>query len=269
MKRVNGIPILGFGTWPLSSEEARRAILTALEVGFRHIDTAQMYGNEAEVGGALAASGVKREELFIVTKVAPGNIGRDSFMPSVEKSLVHLGGPVDLLLIHWPPAEDIFDAAVDLLSEAKERGHAKAIGVSNFTIAMMMRAAKRARSPLLTNQVEFHPLIDQAKLKEAATKLGIAISAYAPLGRGAVMKDPVIQAIARKHGRPASEVALAWITQQDVIAIPMTTKRDNAISNLRALDLVLSAADMAAISKVSKGHKRIVSPAGWAPDWDK
>ena len=248
MKRVNGIPILGFGTWPLSSDEARRAIATALEVGFRHVDTAQMYGNEAEVGGALAASGVKRKELFIVTKVAPGNLGRDSFMPSVEGSLAHLGGPVDLLLIHWPPGEGPFRSGGR--TPVGGQGARPCQGDRGQQFHHRHDDACRQARPIamLANQVEFHPLIDQAKLKEAATKLGIAISAYSPLGRGAVMKDPVIQAIAR-NTRPPSEVALAWITQQDVVAIPMTTKRENAASNLRALDLVLPEEDMAAISR--------------------
>jgi 2,5-diketo-D-gluconate reductase B len=268
MKRVNGIPILGFGTYPLSSDEADRAISTALELGFRHVDTAQMYGNEAEVGRALARSGLARSELYIVTKVDPSNVSAQRFLSSVERSIAHLGGPVDLLLIHWPPAEAQFDKAVDLLSEAHARGFSRAIGVSNFTIAMMQRAASRAQSPIIANQVEFHPLIDQAKLKMEADQLGVALMAYCPLGRGHVMKNAVIQEIAKRLGRPASEVGLAWILQQDVVAIPMTTKRENAASNLRALDLVLSAADMNAITQVSKGHRRLISPAGWAPKWD-
>ena len=268
MKRVNGIPILGFGTYPLSSDEADRAIMMALELGFRHVDTAQMYGNEAEVGRALARAGLARSELTVVTKVDPSNLGTERFLPSVERSIAQLGGPVDLLLIHWPPAEAHFDHAVDLLIEAQARGLTRAIGVSNFTCAMMRRAQARASSSLLANQVEFHPLIDQAKLKAEADRLGMALMAYCPLGRGEVMKNPTIQAIALRLGRPASEVALAWILQQDVIAIPMTTKRENAQSNLRALDLVLSAADMNAITQVSKGNRRLISPAGWAPQWD-
>jgi 2,5-diketo-D-gluconate reductase B len=227
-----------------------------------------MYGNEAEVGRALARSGIARSELYIVTKIDPSNIGAQRFLSSVERSIAHLGGPVDLLLIHWPPAEAQFDAAVDLLSEAHARGLSRAIGVSNFTIAMMQRARLRAQSPIIANQVEFHPLIDQAKLKTEADSLGIALMAYCPLGRGHVMKNAVIQEIANRLGRPASEVGLAWILQQDVVAIPMTTKRENAMSNMRALDLALSAADMQAITQVSKGNRRLISPAGWAPQWD-
>lgn len=268
MKRVNGIPILGFGTYPLSSDEADRAIATALELGFRHVDTAQMYGNEAEVGRALERSGIARGDLYIVTKVDPGNIGADRFVASVERSIAHLGGPVDLLLIHWPPPDKHFDRAVDLLIEAKDRGFTKSIGVSNFTIAMMQRAQKRAGNALIANQVEFHPLIDQSRVREEGERLGVTLMAYCPLGRGEVMKSKVIQEIGYKLKRPASEVALAWILQQNVVAIPMTTKRENAASNLRALDLVLSQADMDAITQVSKGNRRLISPSGWAPKWD-
>lgn len=268
MKRVNGIPILGFGTYPLSSDEADRAIATALDLGFRHVDTAQIYGNEADVGRALRNSGVARSELYIVTKVDPGNIGADRFLASVERSLAHLGGPVDLLLIHWPPSEKQFDRAVDLLVEARERGFTSAVGVSNFTIAMMQRAQKRANNALIANQVEFHPLIDQSRVREAAEKLGMVLMAYCPLGRGEVMKSKVIQEIGYRLKRPASEVALAWIMRQNVVAIPMTTKRENAASNLRALELVLSQADMDAITQVSKGNRRLISPSGWAPKWD-
>ncbi len=217
MKRVNGIPILGFGTYPLSSDEADRAIATALELGFRHVDTAQMYGNEAEVGRALQRSGIQRQDLYIVTKVDPGNIGADRFLTSVERSIAHLGGPVDLLLIHWPPADKHFDTAVDLLIEAKERGFAKAIGVSNFTIAMMQRAQARTAHALIANQVEFHPLIDQARVKAEAARLGMALMAYCPLGRGEAMKNKVIQEIGyrlsgqpRKWRSPGSCSRMSW-----------------------------------------------------------
>ena len=199
MKRVNGIPILGFGTYPLSRDEADRAISTALELGFRHVDTAQMYGNEAEVGRVLERSGIARTDLFIVTKVDPGNVGADRFLASVERSIAHLNGPVDLLLIHWPPSDKHFDKAVDLLIDAKERGFCRAIGVSNFTIAMMQRAQARAANALIANQVEFHPLIDQARVKAEADRLGMALMAYCPLGRGEAMK---------KQGHPGDRLPI-------------------------------------------------------------
>ena len=262
----NGIPLQGFGTWPLSAAQARSAILMALEVGFRHIDTAQLYGNEAEVGAAVAASGLKRAEVFITTKVKPDNLSRAQFLPSVRRSLEDLQTDrADLLLIHWPPKQD-FEAMIALLAEAKAQGLAARIGVSNFNLAMLQKAA--ALAPLVSLQVEFHALIDQSRMKAAADRLGLTVSAYTPLGRGAVMKDPAVQKVAAETGKPASEVALAWIFQQGVAAIPMTTKRANADSNFRARTLVLSPAQMAALTAASRQNRRFVNPPGWGPDWD-
>lgn len=240
----------------------------ALELGFRHIDTAQMYGNERDVGKALAASGVPRREVFVVTKVDPGNLGRDRFRPLVEQSVEDLGGPPDLLLVHWPPADQDIDAVVDRLSGVQQAGLAGSIGISNFPTRLMRQAAARAAVPLVNNQVEFHPYIDQAVVLAEARALGMTLSAYCPLGRGAVLQDPAIMAVARKHGRPASEVVLRWIIQQGVAAIPMTTKRDNAASNLRALSFCLGDDDMAAISALTARHRRLVSPASMSGRWD-
>jgi 2,5-diketo-D-gluconate reductase B len=269
MKTINGIPILGYGTWPLTGDECYRGVSMALELGIRHIDTAQIYGNEREVGRAIAASGVKRAELFLVTKVAHDNLTLGKFPKSVAASLEALQtDQVDLLLIHWPPPEKMFDAMIDRLSEAQTRKQARLIGVSNFTIAQMKRAAKQAGAAVINNQVEFHPLLDQSRVKAEADKLDIALSAYSPLGRGAVLKEPVIIEIARKLGRPPSEVALRWIIQQGVVALPMTTKRENCLSNLRALDFELSDQDMKTITALTRQNRRLISPAGWAPKWD-
>jgi diketogulonate reductase-like aldo/keto reductase len=155
---------------------------------------------------------------------------------------------------------------IDRLSEAHARKQARMIGVSNFNIAMMKRAAEHA--PIVVNQVEFHPLLDQSRVKAEAEKLGLALAAYSPLGRGAVLKEQVIIEIARKLGRPAAEVALRWIIQQGVIVLPMTTRRENCLSNLRALDFELSPDDMAAITALNHQNRRLISPAGWAPKWD-
>ena len=264
----NGIPLLGFGTFPLQDDEVRRCVETALEVGFRHVDTAQMYGNERQVGRALAAAGVPRRELYIVTKVDPGNAGADRFQGSVKKSIEDLGGPVDLLLIHWPPEDSHVDAVIDRLVAAHATGLARNIGISNFPTALMRRAAARSPVKLINNQVEFHPLIDQSKVLAEARKLDMTLSAYCPLGRGLAMKNPAIGEIARKHGRPASEVALRWIIQQGVVAIPMTTKRENAISNFRALSFTLPDDDMAVISSQTAQHHRLISPAWMKGRWD-
>lgn len=263
-----GIPLLGIGTFPLAGSEVERAVISAIEIGFRHIDTAQMYGNEKQVGEALRQAGVPRQDLYVVTKVDPGNLGASRFRSSVERSMANLGSPADLLLIHWPPADDELDATVGRLAEAHAAGLAKNIGISNFPTRLMRRAAQRSPVKLINNQVEFHPLIDQGAVLAEARALGMTLSAYCPLGRGLVMKDAVIQEIAARHGRPPSQVALRWIIQQGVAAIPMTTKRDNAISNFGALSFTLPDEDMAAISARTALNKRLISPSWMRGRWD-
>lgn len=268
MQAVNGIPILGFGTWPLAGEAVRRAVGMALELGLRHVDTAQMYGNEPDVGQAIAASGLPRNALFVVTKVDPGNLGKARFAPSVARSMDDLGGPADLLLIHWPPPEDDFDATVERLIDEKAKGMARHIGVSNFNPAMLRRAQRVANGALICNQVEFHPLLDQTKLLATARELGIVLTAYSPLARGKAMQPKPIQDIAARLGRPASEVVLRWTFQQGVAAIPMTTKRENALSNINALNFHLSDEDMAAISALGKPDGRTINPSWMRGRWD-
>jgi diketogulonate reductase-like aldo/keto reductase len=269
MQTANGIPLLGYGTYPLTGTECRDGVAMALDVGLRHIDTAQLYDNEKDVGQAIARSGIKREEIFLVTKIARDNLGRRHFIHSLQDSLEKLAvAEVDLLLIHWPPDEADFDSAIDSLCVAQASGLARAIGVSNFTIPLMKRAARRASLPLVNNQVEFHPLLDQSRVCSEAQKLGMVLSAYSPLGRGAVLKDPTVQEVAKRLGRPPSEIALRWIVQQGVVALPMTTRRENAQSNMRIFDFELSAADMAKLSDASKQNRRLISPTGWAPQWD-
>jgi 2,5-diketo-D-gluconate reductase B len=264
----NGIPALGLGTWPLRGAEAQGAIAMAFELGLRHIDTAQMYGNERDVGKAVANSGLKREDIFVTTKVDPGNLGPQRFASSVARSIDDLGGPADLLLIHWPPPDAEIDGAVDRLVAEKENGNARAIGVSNFSPGMMKRAQARAKGQLVNNQVEFHPLLDQEKLLAEAKAQRIALSAYSPLARGKAMQPAVIQSIAARLGKPASAIVLRWIIQQGVIAIPMTTKRENALANLQAAAFELSDADMKAISAIGTRQGRTISMGGMAGRWD-
>ena len=204
-----------------------------------------------------------------MTKVGRDNLSRRYFIHSVQDSLEKLGVEhVDLLLIHWPPVEEDFDSAIDSLCVAQASGLARAVGVSNFTIPLMKRAVKRATQPLINNQVEFHALLDQSRVRAEAEKLGIVLSAYSPLGRGAVLKDPTVIEIAKRLGRPPSEIALRWIVQQGVVALPMTTKKANARSNMRIFDFELSQADMAKLTATSKQNRRLISPTGWAPKWD-
>jgi 2,5-diketo-D-gluconate reductase B len=268
MKTVNGIPILGTGTYPLIGEEAVNTVRMALELGLRHVDTAQMYGNEKAVGTAIASSGIPREELFVVTKVDPGNTSEARFHNSVSQSIADLGGPADLFLIHWPPDESGFDLALDLLMAEKRNGNAKEIGVSNFPIGMMRRAHERTGGAIICNQVEFHPLLDQSQVLQVARELGIALAAYSPLARGEALKPQVIQAIAERTGRRPSEIVLRWIVQQGVIAIPMTTKRANLESNLTAVDFALTDTDMSAISAIGSPEGRTINPSRMAGRWN-
>lgn len=269
MRTQKGIPILGCGTFPLRGDEVYRTVRMAIDLGIYHIDTAQMYGNEADVGQAIRECGVPRNELYVVTKVDPGNLSDDKFASSVVRSMDHLGGPADLLLIHWPPEAKEFDAALDRLVAEMQKGMARHIGVSNFTPNMMRRAYERTTGKIINNQIEFHPLLDQNALLAQAAKLGVVLSAYSPLGRGAAMKSEVIQSIAKRVNRNPSEIVLRWIVQQGVIAIPMTTKRENAVSNLGTLDFELSSDDMAAISGIGRLEGRLINPSWMADRWNE
>lgn len=266
--RANGIPLLGLGTYPLAGQQAFDAVTMAIDMGLRHIDTAQMYGNERDVGRAIHASGVKREDLFIVTKVDPSNLSVQRFAQSVARSVEDLGGPADLLLIHWPPSDSDMDSTLDRLAAEKAKGNAKAIGVSNFNPSMLHKAAQRLNGEAICNQVEFHPLLDQGKLLATARELGLVLEAYSPLARGAAMQPDIIKTIARKHGRLPSEIVLRWIVQHGVVAIPMTTKRENLVSNLRALTFELPEDDMAAISAIGTKSGRTINPSSMAGRWE-
>jgi 2,5-diketo-D-gluconate reductase B len=270
LQEIGGIPAIGFGTYPLKDEEADAAIKMALEVGYRHIDTAQMYGNEAVIGKALKAAGVARRDLFVTTKVGPANLSAAAFAPSVRRSLDALQmDRVDLLLIHWPPEDGkAIESAVGQLNVISEQGLATHIGVSNFPVAYLRRAVAASPRPLATNQVEYHPLLDQTVLKAASDVLTIPLTAYCPLARGTALTQPVVEGIARRLGEQPSTVVLAWIRQMGVIAVPMTTKRANAEANFRSLAITLDAKDMAAITALTSSNRRLVSWGAMASLWD-
>jgi 2,5-diketo-D-gluconate reductase B len=264
------IPPVGFGTWPLKDEVARDSVAMALGCGFRHIDTAQAYDNEKAVGEGLRASGLNREDIFLVTKVHFDNLSKAKFLPSVRASLDALKvDRVNLLLIHWPPRDDkLFDPAIDALCEAQSLGLAKHVGVSNFTPKLLRRAVKRAKAPLIANQVEFHPLIDQTKLLAAAKELSITLEAYCVLGRGKVLGQPAIQQIAERRGLSEAAIILRWVMQKGVVPLVQTTKRKNAEGNLAALDFSLSEVEMNSISSLNVRNERFISGGSWAPDWN-
>jgi diketogulonate reductase-like aldo/keto reductase len=270
--QANGasIPAIGYGTFTLSGEACAEAVGWALAAGYRHVDTARMYGNEAEVGQALKTSGLKRDEVFVTTKVwwtdlAPGDLER-----SAEGSLKRLGlDQVDLLLIHWPnPAVPVADSTA-ALCRMKRQGLARHIGVSNYPSALLEEAVGHATEPLVVNQVEYHPYLDQSTVKRACEKHGMAMTAYSPLGRAAAFEDPTLKALAQAHGRTVSQIILRWHVQQPgVIAIPRSTTRDHIIQNLDVFGFELSDEEMRRISGLARPNGRILEP-DFAPRWDK
>lgn len=265
------IPALGLGTFRLKDQVVIDSVSTALELGYRAIDTAQIYGNEAEVGQAVAASGVPRGELYLTTKIWTENLSRERLIPSLEESLDKLKTDyVDLCLIHWPSPGGAVPVAeyMAALAEAKARGLAREIGVSNFTLALMQQAIDAVGAgEIATNQVELHPYLQNRKVAGFAERHGIRITSYMTLGYGKVLGDAVIGEIAQRHGTTPAQVVLAWAMQLGYAVIPSSTKRANLASNLAARELRLSDADMAAIAALER-NERITSPASLAPAWD-
>lgn len=265
------IPALGLGTFRLKDQVVIDSVSTALELGYRAIDTAQIYGNEAEVGQAVAASGVPRGELYLTTKIWTENLSRERLIPSLEESLDKLKTDyVDLCLIHWPSPGGAVPVAeyMAALAEAKARGLAREIGVSNFTLALMQQAIDAVGAgEIATNQVELHPYLQNRKVAGFAERHGIHITSYMTLGYGKVLGDAGIGGIAQRHGTTPAQVVLAWAMQLGYAVIPSSTKRANLASNLAARELRLSDADMAAIAALER-NERITSPASLAPAWD-
>jgi len=260
-----------FGTFPLKGDDARQAIQTAADIGYRAFDTAQMYGNEGETGEALKATGLSRQELCITTKVHPDNFGEDKFLASVEQSLKNLQvDHVDVLLLHWPPVGGDIAPSLRLLQQGYDRGLAKNIGVSNYNIAMMRDAVSIIDAPIVTNQVEFHPLLNQDKLLAGANEVGIPLSSYCSVARGEIFKHAEFAEISESYGKTAAQVALRWIVQKGVSVNTMSTKPENIRANFDIMDFTLSNVDMARIEKLTKTGYRIVNKdlVRWAPDWD-
>ncbi len=260
-----------FGTYPLEGDVAINAILAAAEVGYRAFDTAQMYGNEAETGEALKATGIAREELCITTKVHPDNFGEDRFIASVEQSLKDLQiEQTDVLLLHWPPIDGDIAPSLKLLQRTLEQGLTRNIGVSNYTVQMMRHAKSIVDAPIVTNQVEFHPLLNQDKLIAGANEVGIPLSSYSSVARGEVFKHPEFAEIGKGYGKSAGQVVLRWILQKGVSINTMSTKPDNIRANFDIMDFTLSSVDMARIEKLTHTNYRIVTEdlVPWAPAWD-
>jgi 2,5-diketo-D-gluconate reductase B len=265
------IPIFGVGTFRLTGQTVIDSVRTALELGYRAVDTAQVYGNEAEVGQAIAESTLKRDELFVTTKIWTENYGKDKLIPSLRDSLKKLRMPyVDLTLIHWPaPGQGVELAEyMTALAEAKAEGLTRQIGISNFNIELTRQAMTAVgKSEIATNQIELSPYLQGPKLTAFLKEQGITVTSYMTLAYGKVLKDSVLMQIAQKHQATVAQVALAWALQLGYAVIPSSTKRENLASNLLARDLQLDADDMAKIATLDR-NGREVNPAGLAPAWD-
>ena len=260
-----------FGTFPLTGDVARNAILAAAQAGYRAFDTAQMYGNETETGAALSDTGLARADLCITTKVHPDNYSPNRFLRSVEKSLKNLNvDDVDVLLLHWPPADGNVVPPLELLQQARDKGLAKNIGVSNFNIRMMKDAVSAVDAPIVTNQVEFHPLLNQDVLLAASGQIGIPLSSYCSVARGEVFRHSEFGEIGAPYGKSAAQVVLRWIIQKGVSVNTMSTKPENIRSNFDIMDFTLSNVDMARIERLTRTGHRIVTRnvVPWAPPWD-
>ncbi|GAA5234241.1 2,5-didehydrogluconate reductase DkgB [Verticiella sediminum] len=265
------IPAFGLGTFRLQGQTVIDSVRNALDLGYRAIDTAQIYQNEADVGQAIAESGVARDELFVTTKIWVDRLGADKLVPSLKESLRKLRTErVDLTLIHWPsPGGAVpLDETLGALAEARQQGLTGQFGVSNFTIALLGEAIDIAgRDAIATNQIEVSPYLQNRAVTAYAREQGVHITSYMTLAYGKVIQDPVIQQIAQRLNATPAQVALAWALQQGYAVIPSSTKRANLESNLKAQQLRLSEADMAEIAKLDR-NERLASPEGIAPAWD-
>ena len=263
------IPAVGLGTWQLTGETARRAVEAALATGYRHIDTAQAYGNEREVGQAIRASAIPRDEIFLTTKVWWDRFRAGDLQRSAEESLRRLAvDAVDLLLLHWPNPEVPLEETLQALCEVKRRGMARHIGVSNFPVALIEQAVRISPEKLVTNQVEYHPFLDQSPVLAACRTHGMALTAYSPLARGEVFRSEVLKAIAQERGKTPSQIVIRWLIQQEgVVAIPRSSSPEHVRANFDVFDFELGAEEMQRIAGLARPDGRMVDP-DFAPDWD-
>jgi 2,5-diketo-D-gluconate reductase B len=261
------IPKLGLGTWQLAGAACEEAVRDALALGYRHVDTARMYGNEADVGRGLAAADVDRAEVFLTTKLLPQRLRADDVRRQVEGSLADLRTDyVDLLLIQWPsPDGTPLAETLGAMRELQDAGAVRHLGVSNFPAAMVREALELA--PIICDQVEYHPLLGQPALLELARERDLVITAYSPLAQGAVLREPAIRAIAEAHGKNPAQVVLRWLLDQpQVAAVPRASSHEHRAANLDIFDLELSDEERGAIAALQRGE-RTIAPS-WAPHWD-
>jgi 2,5-diketo-D-gluconate reductase B len=262
------IPLIGLGTWDLRGRACTRMVDEAIKLGYRHIDTAAMYDNEPAVGEGLRASGVKRDEVFVTTKVWQSDLAARDFERSTKKSLSNMKlDAVDLLLIHWPNPNIPLAETIGVLCKMKRDGLARHVGVSNFTVELVKQAVTLSTEPLVCNQIECHPYLDQSKVIAASRKHGMAVVAYSPISRGSAKNDALLARIGKAHGKSAAQVCLRWLVQQDIVVIPRTSKPERLKENFSILDFELSAAEMNQIVALANPRGRVVDWSG-SPKWD-
>lgn len=261
------IPVLGLGTWQLDDSQAADLVPRALDLGYRHVDTAQIYQNETGVGRGLQSGGVDRDEVFVTTKVWRDKLSRKEFLPSVEESLRKLRlDHVDLLLIHWPPDAPL-EENLEQLMAARDRGLTRHVGVSNFTTALLQRTFDFG-ADIVTNQVEYHPLLDQSAVLDQLRAHGLCLTAYSPIAQGEVVGEETLQRIGEAHGKSAVQVALRWLVQQgEVVAIPKTARVEHLRTNIDLFDFTLTTREMEQVAALTQRRERQVNPA-FAPVWD-
>lgn len=264
------IPLVGLGTWELRGRACTRVVEQALRLGYRHIDTAQMYENEREVGEGLRASGVTRREVWITTKIWPSHFSPPELERSAKECLARLRvTEVDLLLLHWPNPQIPLSETIPALCKLKRAGFARHIGVSNFNTRLLAEANRLANEPLVCNQVEMHPFLDQSRVIAACRQYGMAVVAYSPIAKGNVRHEPVLETIARARGKTAAQVCLRYLVQQGIPVIPRTSKVERLSENLDIFDFELTSAEMAQIRGLASPDGRILNFAySGTPEWD-
>ena len=261
------LPIVGLGTWQLTGRDCTRLVEQAIRLGYRHIDTAQMYGNEAAVGEGVRASG-KRAEVVVTTKVQPERLAPHDLERSVKESLSKLRlDVIDLLLIHWPNPRVPLAETLGAMAKMKPDGYIKQLGVSNFTMAMLAEANRVSSEPLVCNQIECHHFLDQSKVIAACKAHGMAVVAYSPIARGGAQGNAVLERIGQTYGKSAAQICLRFLVQQGIVVIPRTSKIVRLEENITLFDFELSEAEMAEIGALSQRRSRIVDWA-WSPKWD-
>lgn len=262
------IPAIGLGTWELRGRTCARVVEQALRLGYRHIDTAQIYENEREVGEGLRASGVKRDDVFVTTKIWTNHFAPNDLERSARESLNKLRlTEVDLLLLHWPNPRVPLQETLGALANARKLGLARHIGVSNFTVALIDEAVAACPEPLVCNQVEYHPYLDQTKVKNACARHGLAVVAYSPVAKGRIKSDETLVRIGQLHGKTAAQVCLRWLAQQKACAIPRTSRIERLSENIDIFDFTLSEEEMGQISQMGGATGRLTD-FGFAPKWD-